>query len=318
MDIFKRKIMKKFLWMTLAAVMCLFTACSDDDDKVPEGPVATFAGKLPTKIGHYTFVYDENNRCVQVKDGSDTYYEIDYAKGIITSDDEDLNISFNGKGYITAISGKWNYEEEGDIYKGSGKISFHYNGKGELVSCSEKSSESGVENEERFSYESAYESTYTWDNGNLIKTVSKGTETEDGEKYEFGETYTIKYGDKKNEVGQNTMQQHNVLDLEDGGMFSLVGMFGKSSLYFPVSYTEKWYESDAEGKDEDERNYSVRYTLNEDGTINTEYINEYEVYSYLYSSVADEDVVKGRSLEDNSKAKKLNARSFFMRHRSRK
>lgn len=49
-------------------VVCLFSACNDDDDdKIPQGPAITYAGKLPSRIGDYTFVYDDNNRCTQVK-----------------------------------------------------------------------------------------------------------------------------------------------------------------------------------------------------------------------------------------------------------
>ena len=43
--------MKNLLWETLAMVMCLFAACSDDDDdKMPQGPVITYAGKLPSNV----------------------------------------------------------------------------------------------------------------------------------------------------------------------------------------------------------------------------------------------------------------------------
>lgn len=311
--------MKNFLWATLAMVMCLFTACSDDDDdnKIPEGPTITFAGKLPTKVGNYTFVYDENNRCIQIKDGSYMYCEIDYDKGVIISDDEETKISFNSKGYITEISGKWNYEEDGDTYKGDGKISFRYNSNGQLISSSQYSNESGKEDGESFSWKGTYESTYTWENGNLVKAVIEETDIEDGEKYEYGATYTIKYSDEKNEVGQNTMAQAQVLELEDVDILSLIGMLGKASLYFPDSYTDKWYEKDGEQNGENENNYNMDYTLNEDGTIKTERIDGYSFYSYSYNTVAVEGA-NGRSLEDNSKVKKLNFRSFFTRHHARK
>lgn len=313
--------MKKFLWTTLAVVMCLFTACSDDDgNKIPEGPTTTFAGKLPTKVGSYTFVYDENNRCTQVKNGSYVYCEIDYDKGVIISDDEEVNVSFNSKGYITEVSSKWNYEEEGDTYKGSGKISFHYNGDGQLVSSSLSSSESGKEDGESFSYRTSGESSYTWENGNLVKTVIKEVEEDDQEKYEYGATYTIKYGDDKNELGQNTRTEVEVLELESVDVLSLIGMFGKSSRYFPVSYTDKYYEKDMEEDYENEDDYNVRYDLNEDGTIEMEYISSDSYttsYQYLYTTVTDEEP-EGRSLGDNSKMKKLSFRSFFVRHHAKK
>ena len=76
--------MKKLLWGTALMVVCLFSACSDDDDdKIPQGPAITYAGKLPSRIGNYTFTYDDNNRCIQIKENSYVYSKIDYDKGIL-------------------------------------------------------------------------------------------------------------------------------------------------------------------------------------------------------------------------------------------
>ena len=169
-------------------VVCLFSACNDDDDdKIPQGPAITYAGKLPSRIGDYTFVYDDNNRCTQVKNNSYVYGEIDYDKGVVIMDDEEAKVSFNSDGYVTGISASWNYNEDGYSYKGSGKISFSYNGNGQLVSYTESSSESGKEDGESFSSQGSYKATYTWKDGNLIKVVTKEESTEDGEKYA---TYT--------------------------------------------------------------------------------------------------------------------------------
>lgn len=138
-------------------VVCLFSACNDDDDdKIPQGPAITYAGKLPSRIGDYTFVYDDNNRCTQVKNNSYVYGEIDYDKGVVIMDDEEAKVSFNSDGYVTGISASWNYNEDGYSYKGSGKISFSYNGNGQLVSYTESSSESGKEDGESFSSQGSY------------------------------------------------------------------------------------------------------------------------------------------------------------------
>ena len=163
-------------------VVCLFSACNDDDDdKIPQGPAITYAGKLPSRIGDYTFVYDDNNRCTQVKKNSYVYGEIDYDKGVVIMDDEEAKVSFNSDGYVTGISASWNYNEDGYSYKGSGKISFSYSGNGQLVSYIESSSESGKEDGESFSSQGSYKATYTWKDGNLIKVVTKEESTEDGE-----------------------------------------------------------------------------------------------------------------------------------------
>ena len=174
-------------------VVCLFSACNDDDDdKIPQGPAITYAGKLPSRIGDYTFVYDDNNRCTQVKNNSYVYGEIDYDKGVVIMDDEEAKVSFNSDGYVTGISASWNYNEDGYSYKGSGKISFSYNGNGQLVSYTESSSESGKEDGESFSSQGSYKATYTWKDGNLIKVVTKEESTEDGEKYEKEKTFYVR------------------------------------------------------------------------------------------------------------------------------
>ena len=310
--------MKKLLCGTALMVVCLFSACNDDDDdKIPQGPAITYAGKLPSRIGDYTFVYDDNNRCTQVKKNSYVYGEIDYDKGVVIMDDEEANVSFNSDGYVTGISASWNYNEDGYSYKGSGKISFSYNGNGQLVSYIESSSESGKEDGESFSSQGSYKATYTWKDGNLIKVVTKEESTEDGEKYEYGSTCTIEYGEEKNELGQYTLGQAKVLDMEDADVFALVGMLGKASAYFPVSYTEEYYEKDSEQNYENEYSENMTYVLNTDKTIKTEYING-SPYSYSYVAIDnDSDNLKVRSLLPSDK-KNLNLRSFFIRHHGRK
>ena len=97
--------------------------------------------------------------------------------------------------------------------------------------------------------------------------VTKEESTEDGEKYEYGSTCTIEYGEEKNELGQYTLGQAKVLDMEDADVFALVGMLGKASAYFPVSYTEEYYEKDSEQNYENEYSENMTYVLNTDKTI---------------------------------------------------
>ena len=283
--------MKNLLWTTLVMVICLFTACSDDDDKMPQGPVITYAGKLPSNVNGYIFTYDENGRCIQVKSGSYVLGEIDYDKGLLISDDEEAEVKFTGEGYIKSIKSSWNEKDEYGSSKGSGEVYFSYKG-GQLTSCTISSSESG-------------------------KVESEGSEIEDGEKWEDGYTCAIEYGDQKNELGQFSITQTRVLDMEDFQMLGLVGMLGKASAYFPVSYTEVDYEKDSEGNvDEDESTSSMTYSLHQDGTISTEKIDNYP-YPYSYVTV-DEEEALGRSCQLGNDSKNLNFRSFFMRHRCRK
>lgn len=309
--------MKKqlLLWGTALIAMCLFSGCSDDDDKIPQGPAITYAGKLPSKVGNYTFFYDENNRCTKIEQYSNAYAEIDYDRGLLIMDDEETDISFNSDGYVTNISGSWNYSEDDYSSKGSGKVSISYNGNGQLVSYSVSYSESGKESGESYSSKGTYKATYTWKDGNLVKVVTKGEETWDGEKEEYGSTYTVEYGEEKNELGQYTLAQVRVSDIEDAEIFALVGMFGKASAYFPVSYTEKYYEKYSGNEEESEYSGNMRYVLNSDKTIKTEYING-SANAYSYVTIDDDNSAELLVLPSDNK--KLNLRSFFMRHRERK
>lgn len=225
-------------------------------------------------------------------------------------------MKFTGEGYIKSIKSSWNEKDEYGSSKGSGEVYFSYKG-GQLTSCTISSSESGKDEDGSYSYKGTYKTTYTWKNGNLIKVESEGSEIEDGEKWEDGYTCAIEYGDQKNELGQFSITQTRVLDMEDFQMLGLVGMLGKASAYFPVSYTEVDYEKDSEGNvDEDESTSSMTYSLHQDGTISTEKIDNYP-YPYSYVTV-DEEEALGRSCQLGNDSKNLNFRSFFMRHRCRK
>ena len=72
--------------------------------------------------------------------------------------------------------------------------------------------------------------------------------------------------------------------MEDADVFALVGMLGKASAYFPVSYTEEYYEKDSEQNYENEYSENMTYVLNTDKTIKTEYING-SPYSYSYVAI---------------------------------
>lgn len=103
--------------------------------------------------------------------------------------------------------------------------------------------------------------------------------------------------------------------MEDASVFGLVGMLGKASAYFSVSYTEKYKDSDQTY--ENEYSTTISYSFNSDETIQTERING-SPYSYSYVAIDnDSDNLKVRSLLPSDK-KNLNLRSFFIRHHGRK
>ena len=77
--------------MAFALCSVAFTSCGDDDEggPTPQGPTTTFAGKLPTQVGSYTFHYDDNGRCTRVSSSYGNVLEIDYKRNIIMTDGED-------------------------------------------------------------------------------------------------------------------------------------------------------------------------------------------------------------------------------------
>lgn len=265
-----------------------FAACNDDDDSfTPKKPVTTFAGQLPTKVGQYTLEYDEFGRCTIAKYGNETEFEIDYAKGTITlyEDDEkeEANVKFNKQGYITEISMAWDEKDEYDTSKGSGKITFNYNKEGQLVSASSSGKESGVDEGEKYTGAYNNTSTFTWENGNLVKSVIKDEEIDNGDKDEFGSTYTIQYGDQENEAGQNTHVQADVYEMEDCDVLVQIGLFGKATAFFPKAYKEEWYEKNHEGEYNETYEHNVSYDLNEDGTIKTEHIDNHSYHVFIHN-----------------------------------
>lgn len=296
-----------------------FAACNDDDDSfTPKKPVTTFAGQLPTKVGSYSLEYDEFGRCTIAKYGDETEFEIDYAKGTITlyEDDEkeEAKVKFNKQGYITEISMAWDYKDEYETSKGSGKITFNYNKEGQLISSNTTSKGSGVDEGEK--YTSAYNntSTFTWENGNLVKSVVKDEEIENGDKDELVSTYTIQYDNQENKAGQNTHVQANVYDMEDCDVLVQIGLFGKATAFLPNFYKEEWYEKYDDEEHTSEYEYNVRYILNENGTIKTEFIKG-STYHYSYTTF-EEPSSKSASVQEN--AKKPSLRSLFVKRHNKR
>ena len=180
--------------MAFALCSVAFTSCGDDDEggPTPQGPTTTFAGKLPTQVGSYTFHYDDNGRCTRVSSSYSDVLEIDYKRNIIMTDGEDdyMNITFNSKGYITKMSGSWNYSEGGEYEKGSGTVTFKYDGDGHLTTYSGTSKESYSFDGEKYSYTGYGNVSCTWRGGNLVSAEYTYEETEN----EFGNRIGVRPG----------------------------------------------------------------------------------------------------------------------------
>lgn len=292
----------------MAACMFAFTSCSDDDDngKAPSGngnPLVTEAKVLLEGVtnegrGEWEYMYEYDDqlrpyRSIEEDDDDELFY-IDYKAGKINlaGEPEGLSVSFNSRGYITKISGSWDYKdnEDGDesSYSGSLTYTFSYDANGQLTSMDGSDNEKSVESGYVDTYKSVGKAKFTWKDGNLVKCESSGTnESIDGdreEKWTSSAIVNITYGNQSNKYRQYT-QCFNDAEF----LFMGAGLLGVGPKNLPLTCSETYHEK-VEGGSEYDETYTETYTftLNDDGTINTEksvdadngYVDEYK-YHYI-------------------------------------
>lgn len=292
----------------MAACMFAFTSCSDDDDngKAPSGngnPLVTeakvlFEGVTDARNGEweYRFEYDDQlrpYRSIEEDDGEELFY-IDYKAGKIDICDEmeGLSVSFNSRGYITKISGSWDYKDNGDgyesSYSGSLNYTFSYDANGQLTSVDASEKEKSVESGYVDTYKFVSKAKFTWKDGNLVKCESSSTEEfiegDREAKSTSSGIVNIAYGNQSNKYRQYTQY------FGDGDfLFMGAGLLGVGPKNLPQTCSETYHEK-TEGGSEYDETYTETYTftLNDDGTINTEksvdadngYVDEYK-YHYM-------------------------------------
>ncbi len=314
----------KYLVPCMAFALCsvALTSCSDDDEggATPKGPTTTFAGKLPTQVGSYQFHYDDNGRCTRISSSYGDVLEIDYKRGTISTDGEDdyMNVVFNSKGYITKMSGSWNYSEDGEYEKGSGTVTFKYDGDGHLTTYTGTSKESYSYDGEKYSYTGYGKVGCTWSSGNLVSAEYTYEETENGDKDTETENYTITYDNTlDNKTRQCPMALNDIFG-DDMFLLAIVGIYGEG----PAQLPEK---VECKGIDSYGSTYTditnTEYGLNADGTIDWERLNGYHYeYSYkTYSANGDEATPAAKMTKAmQAGQKKLRVRDFFMPKRNRK
>lgn len=292
----------------VAAFICpALSSCSDDDDDKDDnggngGSNATdvFDGKQLTSVGDISFSYDDKGRCTGISEYGTPELSINYSKGTIQFYNNDyaggnIKIKFNGKGYITEISGTISGSEDGNTYKASGKYTFSYSN-GCLTGVHSVSKESGVDEGEKYNYSDDYKETYKWTNGNLVETSCKYTENEDGEKFSGSSRSYISYGSEVNKFRQYSLALAEALfdgiDDDYCESLSLVGMFGSASVNFPTAVEQSWNDSDG---DSGETSYTCSFTLNADETVASETNSRSSYRTYYYSYGTPRTVVSSDS-----------------------
>lgn len=309
--------MKKTFIKVGALAICamlapVFTSCGSDDDDEPFGrpdvPSITEPGGTSgnetyvrlTSLGGLPIYYDNKGRV----EGVGNYLDIDYSRGKILIEDQEMNIKFNGKGYIKEISGAWDYMDEGDRYKGSGKMEFDYNGDGNLVKYKMDSTEIEYEDREKTYYEEGVTYTCKWQHGNLVRVDGEVYEKEDGETERYYESFIYRYGDRQNKFFQMPLSvTEYLLDADELSVLAAAGLFG----YGPANLPSGGVESDDDGY---ESSFSVRFTLNNNGSIAREIFDNSSV-SWDYS-----EYTRGMFVEQPA-AKKHSVRSIFVRSAKR-
>lgn len=271
--------MKDFNLLSIFMILMLgmsFTACSDDDEDGGNGgsasgvnnPLLNEGNMLLTSISRsneynaddpdiYKYSYDEKLRPYKAEENDEISFTIDYDKGKIIDWDygsaSNLSVSFNSKGYITKVNGSWDYTEDGERENGSMEFIASYDKDGHLTE---------VATNEEFHYEDGSEKevskiTFEWKNGCLMSIRDNSVYDDE----ESTSTRTFTYGDQKNKF-----RQFPGILSADGGEFFAVGLFGVGPELLPITQQEV----EKEGPHEDISTGSATYTLNANGSIDTE------------------------------------------------
>lgn len=289
-----------------------FTSCKGDDaPQEPNGSEASVIdGTHLTSIDNCHIGYDKHNRPVSFTNSydEDDVISIDYSANKIYFDEGELDVKFNNKGFITEMSSSWDLKEEVDgetyHYKGSGKLTFSYDKNNCLTSMKENSSEtekySGSKETYKYSRDSKID--FTWNNGKLVKMYCQEKEEEDGEKDEERYNVDIEYSDDVNAYKQFPLSIIYATDVELDVLFS-VGLFGNGPAYLPDYLTVNY-------EDDDEESYSISFSINENGSLNTEKVG-YKTWQYGYS-----DITRAFGMTGNEKP--LNSIKRMFRHFDRK
>lgn len=300
-----------------------FVACSSDDDNENEngngnGNVSSVENPLQKEgklllsgiTGNYysgyvynmTFEYDDQLRptgCYELDEG-EYYYEfkIDYDKGIMEWDDDILTASFNDKGYITKLKCDYSEIEDGDKYDWKIEHNYTYDKEGHLIKFI-------FECNNKYQGEDIYETdidkqtvVFTWENGNLVSYTGTGVEqcNHNGQVENISSKWsqTFTYGNQPNKFKQYI----EITDDEAGSMVS--GLFGVFSEKLPITLIESYTSnSDTDGEYSTHDEYKGSFTLNADGSINTETWTENDgtpdvTFAYHYTSI-DQNAPKSKS-----------------------
>lgn len=308
--------MKKFK-LTVAMSVCMacgvmMTSCDKDSKDPGNDSIVNVEGTRLSQVNNDYIYYDSKGRISAIELQYADEIKFDYSKGKLYMDNydelEEMDMKFNGDGYISELSASWDEKDDYGKYSGHGKLRFSYNGSGNLTKVEEENDESYKDYESGESYKYTYKAsrTLTWKNGNMISVVEKGTENEGGDVDKWEDEYSIDYSDYANEYYQNVAAVSClVLESDLYIDMAMAGLFGKGPAMLPESCHAYW---DYGGTS----TYRFDYTINNLGAITREEA-QWDDYVYRYENISNRRDAKSKDL----KAKKT-VRDLFKHNRKAK
>ena len=287
---------KKYWILSVIGIVTLgFAACSDDDDDgydMSATIIETEDGdKLQvTRAGSIYYGYDDDGYINYLDWYGDEYEGSDNATKFYYSDgdeEESVQLSYNGSGYISNVTDKGTYYYDDDEYYSWEEIaSYSYDSSGHLTKISYSGKETDVYDGDKESYSFSGTITLTWSDG-LLTTYVHSDKYSDGET--DIETYEFDYND-----GQyaNAYNQHTPSSVGCGDdllalAFAFAGLCGKGPDYLPrtVDYSEYWAYDDEVYEYSGSTTY--KYGFNSDGTVDYECTSSGKSYKYFEYGDAD-------------------------------
>ena len=283
----------------MAVCAMTLSACGDDDDDNGGLLLTSISCQSGSSnyMNTYCINYDAKLRpykySFEYDDFANDILIIDYDNGKMDIPDPDwdgdgvwpsnLSLSFNSKGYITKVKGSWSYAYA-DNYAGSLEWTASYDKDGHLT-------EMTTTEEEKSDYydKGISKTTLSWIGGNLVSYNSDSKwYDEDGQISESdSSTGIFTYGTQQNKYKQYPAII-SVYDYEV--VLFKMGLFGLGPNNLPTSYNEVYVGEYEGNKSEYRENYTSTFTLNDNGSIDTEIWtsdrdNDPRKYMYSYSDV---------------------------------
>lgn len=270
----------------MSGLLC--AACSEDEESVGggsisevENPLLNEGNMLLTSLKcihngsylscNYKFLYDEKLRLYRIEDDDAVFYAIDYDKGkcLEWGDDYDssnnLSVSFNSKGYIATIKGSWDFSDDDERECGSMEWVANYDMDRHLTEVVAEETDVASGNIKSF-----WKTTLDWKDGCLM-SISSNYGMENIILSNQAKIFT--YGDQKNRFKQYIGE----ISLVDEYCFA--GLLGVGPDLLPI--TEKWVWNDG-FSNIGGKTCNATYTLNADGSIDTETWSEQDNYTWKY------------------------------------